>query len=86
MKRVTATEARKSWFRLLDEAADGEVIVIEREGARLVLQRSPEPESTARVPSYAGLIRVRDVDEADRWGWEWTGSEKDLVPRTEPES
>lgn len=87
MKRVTATEARKSWFRLLDEAAGGEVIVIEREGARLILQRSSGDEGKARVPSYEGLIRIRDVDKADRWGWEWTGSEGELVPRiVEPES
>ena len=35
MKRVTASDARKNWFRLLDEAAAGEVVVIERAGTRI---------------------------------------------------
>ena len=39
MKKVTASEARKRWFRLLDDAASGEVIVVERKGRRLVLRR-----------------------------------------------
>jgi antitoxin (DNA-binding transcriptional repressor) of toxin-antitoxin stability system len=30
MKQVTASEARKNWFRLLDEALDGEVIAVQR--------------------------------------------------------
>jgi hypothetical protein len=38
MKRVTATEARKQWFRLLDEVAAGEVVVLERKGRQLVLR------------------------------------------------
>jgi hypothetical protein len=32
MKRVTASEARRNWFRLLDEVAAGAVVVIERGG------------------------------------------------------
>ena len=39
MKNVTASEARKNWFRLLDEALDGEVIAVQRKGRRLVLRR-----------------------------------------------
>jgi len=39
MKKVTASEARRQWFRLLDEAAQGEVIVLQRRGRRLVLRR-----------------------------------------------
>jgi antitoxin (DNA-binding transcriptional repressor) of toxin-antitoxin stability system len=86
MKRVTATEARKNWFRLLDEVAEGEVVLIEREGARLVLQLAEQGEPLAKAPDYRGLIRVPDADEADQWGWEWDGSPEGLRPRrTGPE-
>ena len=86
MKRMTATEARKNWFRLLDEVVEGEVVLIERDGARLLLKMVDQGEPTDRVPDYRGLIRVKDVDEADQWGWEWDGSSEGLQPRrTEPQ-
>ena len=75
MKRVTASEARKNWFRLLDEAAGGEVIAIERNGRRLVLRAEKRKRST---PSYKTLIRG-DWDEADKWGWDWDRS-RGLTP------
>jgi len=38
------------------------------------------------VPDYRALIQVKDVDEADQWGWEWDGSSEGLQPRrTEPQ-
>jgi antitoxin (DNA-binding transcriptional repressor) of toxin-antitoxin stability system len=74
MKHVTATEARKNWFRLLDEVAEGEVVLIERKGARLVLQLAEQEEAYAKTPDYRGLIRVPKADEADQWGWEWIPS------------
>ena len=70
MKTVTPSQARKNWFRLLDEAAEGEVIVIERKGRRLVLQR--EPGKKTEIPSYQGLIEAADVARADAWSWEWS--------------
>jgi len=70
MKTVTPSQARKNWFRLLDEAAEGEVIVIERKGRRLVLQR--ESDKTAEIPSYQGLIEAADAARADTWSWEWS--------------
>jgi antitoxin (DNA-binding transcriptional repressor) of toxin-antitoxin stability system len=85
MKRVTATEARKNWFRLLDEVAEGEVVLIEREGARLVLSLAAQSEPSAKVPDYRGLIHVPDADSADQWGWEWDGSPEGLRPR-QPEA
>jgi antitoxin (DNA-binding transcriptional repressor) of toxin-antitoxin stability system len=87
VKRVTATEARKNWFRLLDEVVEGEVVLIERDGARLVLKLVDQGEAAERVPDYRALIRIKDVDEADEWGWEWDGSSEGLHPRrTEPQS
>lgn len=70
MKNVTPSQARKNWFRLLDEAAEGEEIVIERNGHRLVLRR--EEAQAAAVPSYQGLIAAPLADRADSWGWEWS--------------
>jgi hypothetical protein len=85
MKRVTATEARKNWFRLLDEVAEGEVVLIEREGARLILKLAEREEP--RLPDYEGLIGGPDIDELDQWGWEWDGSPEGLRSRrTEIES
>ena len=79
MKRITASEARKNWFRLLDEVAQGEVVVIERSGRRILLRR--EAAEVREVPDYSGLIgAVRDAADADRWGWDWPGEERDLVP------
>jgi len=81
MKRVTATEARKNWFRLLDEVAEGEVVLIEREGARLLLKLAEGGEPAVKVPDYRGLISASDIDDADKWGWEWDGSSERLWPR-----
>ncbi|MHC4974669.1 MAG: type II toxin-antitoxin system Phd/YefM family antitoxin [Planctomycetota bacterium] len=83
MKRVTATEARQNWFGLLDAVAAGEVVVIERHGRRIVLRREELGESAAaEVPDYSKILRVRDLDRADQWGWEWTAD--GLMPRGDP--
>ena len=83
MKRVTASEARKSWFRLLDEVAAGEVVVIERKGRRIVLRgESPLP-ADSDLPDYGGLLLASGADRADEWRWEWKGPGHDLEPETE---
>jgi len=71
MKKVTASEAR----RLLDEAARGEVIVVERKGRRLVLRREEvgKSEPASARAKYRDLLRVPHADQADRWSWEWRG-------------
>jgi antitoxin (DNA-binding transcriptional repressor) of toxin-antitoxin stability system len=76
MRKVTATEARKRWFRLLDEAAEGEVIVLQRRGRRLVLRREEAVKSRGAKshPDYRRLLRVPRVDEADRWSWVWSAN------------
>ena len=86
MKRVTASEARRSWFRLLDEAAAGEVIVIERAGRRILLQREGQAGVREEAPDYTRLIRAPDVAVADRWSWEWSEDEGDLKPSDSDES
>jgi antitoxin (DNA-binding transcriptional repressor) of toxin-antitoxin stability system len=80
MKRITATDARKNWFRLLDEVAEGEVVLIERDGARLILKLAEQKEP-ARSPDYQNLIHVPDSGQADQWGWDWDGSPEGLLPR-----
>ena len=64
MKKITATEARKDWFRLLDEVAAGEVAIIERNGRRLRLAREEESSASPDVPDYSALIRAQALDEA----------------------
>jgi antitoxin (DNA-binding transcriptional repressor) of toxin-antitoxin stability system len=83
MKKVAASEARKQWFRLLDEAARGETIMLERHGRRLVLRREDADRGRARKPrvDYRRLIRVPRAHEADRWSWEWRGPDRALTAR-----
>jgi antitoxin (DNA-binding transcriptional repressor) of toxin-antitoxin stability system len=83
MKQVTASEARKNWFRLLDEALDGEVIAVQRKGQRLVLRREDVAKSrdTKASRQYKRLLRVPDGEKADQWSWDWRGSEQGLVLR-----
>jgi antitoxin (DNA-binding transcriptional repressor) of toxin-antitoxin stability system len=81
MKRVTASDARKHWFRLLDEVASGEVVSIERAGRTILVQRAPSPRCRDGVPDYSSLVRAPHAEEADRWGWEWSGASSELMPR-----
>ena len=86
MKNVTASEARKHWFRLLDEALDGEVIAVQRKGHRLVLRRE-ELAGAANAKGtrqYKRLLHVPGADKADRWSWEWRGPARGLVSRRRP--
>jgi len=78
MKRVTASDARKNWFRLLDEAAAGAVISIERGGRTILLQRAPAQRGRETPPDYSGLISAPEAADADRWSWEWPGPEGDV--------
>jgi len=73
MKQFTATEARKNWFTLLDEAAGGEVIVIRRNDKNLILKLE---KSKRVIPDYRQSIDFPDADEAETWGWEWKGPGK----------
>jgi hypothetical protein len=84
MKRVTASDARKNWFRLLDEAAAGEVVVIERAGTRILIQRESASESGEDTPDYTHLLSAPSLAEADRWSWEWDPAGGDLAPSDAP--
>jgi antitoxin (DNA-binding transcriptional repressor) of toxin-antitoxin stability system len=78
MKRITASEARRNWFEVLDRVAAGEVLMIERHGRWIVLRREEAPAGS--VQDYSALIRaVDDVSRADEWTWDWT-EEGELRP------
>lgn len=75
MKRVTASEARRNWFRLLDEVAGGETVEIDRHGKRIVLRREDRKSRSKTTPDYSDLISVADLDRLDEWTWEWDPDE-----------
>ena len=81
MKRLTASEARKNWFRVLDEVVAGEIIVLERKGQRLVLRREDKKvtKSKQQFPDYTRLLRVPDADQVDQWSWDWQGESQGLA-------
>lgn len=81
MKKLTASEAKKNWFEVLDEVVAGEVVVLERKGQRLVLRREDKEVTKAKqqFPDYTGLLRAPDADQADRWSWDWQGESQDIV-------
>ncbi len=80
MKRVTASDARQHWFRLLDEVVGGEVVSIERGGRTIVIRRAPPAKDSGGIPDYGAIIRVKRPEEADRWSWRWPGPEGELEP------
>ncbi|HEX2166724.1 MAG TPA: type II toxin-antitoxin system prevent-host-death family antitoxin [Longimicrobiales bacterium] len=82
MKRVTASEARRLWFRILDEVLEGEVVVITRRGGRIVIRRDDSTSAKGRThPDYSGILHIREPDSADSWRWEWSGPEQDVALR-----
>ena len=74
MKQISASEARRNWFRILDEVASGEVVVIQRRRKRFVLrEEKSRKRADARNPDYRKLLRVKRPERADDWRWEWKG-------------
>lgn len=73
MKSVTASEARKNWFRILDEVVAGETIAVNRKGRRVLItleDPAAMPEGGG-IPDYSDVMAVSEVDRADEWGWDW---------------
>lgn len=69
MKSVTPTQARQTWFQLLDEVAAGEIVHIRRGDKLIVLKCEP---SDAETVDYRELIKGDHLDRADEWGWQWS--------------
>jgi hypothetical protein len=85
MKRVTASEARRNWFSLLDEVAAGGTVIVMRNSHEIVLRRrDPSERETRPPPDYAGIIQVPDAESADRWRWDWEGPEGEIRPAPDP--
>ena len=82
MKRVTASEARKQWFRLLDEIVAGEVVIVERKGRQVEMSCKESMTATGkeRTPDYRSVLHAPDADRADEWGWEWQGPPGSMTP------
>lgn len=80
MKRITPIEARRYWFRILDEVVAGVVFVIERNGARVILHREEaiSPNTGTAPADYTHLLKVPDADLADAWGWQWNDPESEI--------
>ena len=79
---AVALEARRNWFRLLDEVAAGETVVIERNGMRVLLQR--EPARKGAPHDYSRLISGTGLEHADRWGWSYDAEGQLLPDEREP--
>ncbi len=82
MKRVTASEARKQWFRLLDEIVAGEVVVVERKGRQVEISCKEGTSATGkeRTTDYRSVLHALGADRADEWGWEWQGPPRSMAP------
>jgi len=81
MKRVTASEARRNWFRILDEVAAGEVVVVERNGRAIQLTRAPKADRVREVPDYSSVVQAAvDAEHAERWGWDWSERDGEVRP------
>lgn len=79
MKRVTASDARKNWFRLLDEVLGGEVVCIDRNGRRILIRMDDEVDrAEVQPPDYAAVLRAPGAESADAWRWSWEGPEEEL--------
>lgn len=71
MTRVSATEARKRLFKLLDAAERGETVVLERKGVRFRIAVEPMSEAAPREAEDA-LIEILDPTIlSGEWTWEW---------------
>lgn len=82
---MSAPKTRKNWFRLLDEVASGEVVVIECRGRRVLVQRDEKAEArlAKKVKDYRKLLQVPEEESADAWSWEWSGPAGDLILKTD---
>lgn len=69
MRQVSATEARKNFFTLLDWAAGGETVIIKRKGdsLRLIREKPRKKKASFRYGRYFHT----STDKADSWLWDW---------------
>jgi prevent-host-death family protein len=69
MTRLTASEARQEFFRLLDAVEQGEAVIVERKGVRFRLSVVPRE----RTDRSASPVLVNDPDVLSG-NWTWAGA------------
>ena len=80
MISMTASEARRRWFELLDRVAAGEAMVIEHNGYRIILRRDDGPARGASTPDHSALlVPLGDAERAAEWSWRWS-ADAGLLP------
>lgn len=57
---------------------EAEVIVMVKLPSRTV---EVSADAAPPLPNYGEFLQAPEADEADQWGWEWTESDQDLLPR-----
>ena len=85
MKQLSATEARRNFFHLLDEAARGHPVFIEKRGVviRMTRERKSDRKSFSGF-DYKPYFKGETLDDADRWSWDWN-PEKGMTLKTLPQ-
>ena len=80
MKRFTVAEARARFGDLLDEADQGETVIIERRGVRYTLKSQPAP--ARRAPKKTRYFEwVDPAVMSGQWTWTLTKSGLRFTPR-----
>jgi antitoxin (DNA-binding transcriptional repressor) of toxin-antitoxin stability system len=70
VKSYTASTARKNIAEVLDLAAGGEAVIINRRGVRFVLRMLPKSSPTKK---HASRIEIVDpAVESGTWSWQWS--------------
>ncbi len=72
MQHLSATEARQHFFELLDRAAQGEAVFIDRRGLTLKLVRGESSQKKKKSSSIEYRAHIHSpVDQSDQWSWDW---------------
>jgi hypothetical protein len=79
MKRFTVAEARARFGDMLDEADQGETVIIERRGVRYTLKSQPTRATTARKTRYFEWVDPAVM--SGQWTWTLTKNGLRFMPR-----
>lgn len=71
--RLTASDARQEFFRLLDAVEQGEAVVVERKGVRFRLSLL-EPAAEKHASGSVSPVEVSDPDVLSG-DWTWSGDQ-----------
>ena len=71
MKHFTASQARQNFSSVLDAAAKGEPVVIERRGLRFVIKAEELKPPKAAARRHSLFEFVDPALESGNWRWRW---------------